>query len=120
MKHSRSRLTYIAMLAFVTVAMEGCGKDESSARSDDKWLDAGGVELIYDGQIRIDAINAGKDQFAADKSCAAMLPMAQKSLSASNSAGMDVQVMYKTCNDAGLKFQNKVRCEADRLQVLCR
>jgi hypothetical protein len=120
MKHSRSKIIYSVILAFVATAIAGCDNDESSARSGDKWFDAGGVELIYDGQIRMDAVNAGEDQFAADKSCAAMLPMARKSLSDSSNAGTDVQVMYKTCNDAGLKFQNKVRCEADRLQVLCR
>jgi hypothetical protein len=122
-----SKFIYSVLFAFGTAAIVGCSDDGSSpesqepaASTDDKWFDAGGVELIYDGQIRMDAINAGKDQFAADKSCAAMLPMAQKSLSDSSNAGTDVQVMYKTCNDAGLKFQNKVRCEAGRLQVLCR
>lgn len=120
MRHSCSKVIYTVMFSFIAVTIDGCGQDDSSARSDDKWLDAGGVEVVYDGQIRIAAINAGKDQFAADKSCSAMLPMAQKSLSDSSGAGADVQIMYKTCNDAGLKFQNKVRCEADRLQVLCR
>ena len=120
MQHSRSKIFYSAVFVTLFAAMVGCGDDEPSANSGGKWFDAGGVELIYDGQIRIDAINAGKDQFAADKSCAAMLPMAQESLSDSSNAGADVQVMYKTCKDAGLKFQNKVRCEADRLQVLCR
>lgn len=120
MQHSRNKVFYSAILSFVAAALPGCSNDESSEKSGGKWFDAGGVELLYDAQIRMDAVNAGKDQFAADKSCAAMLPMAKNSLSDSSSAGMDVQVMYKTCKDAGLKFQNKVRCEADRLQVLCR
>lgn len=119
MQHSHSRIFYSAIFASIVAAMAGCSGDESSGSGSGKWFDAGGVELIYDGQIRMDAVNAGKDQFSADKSCAVMLPMAQKSLGDSSSAGMDVQVMYKTCKDAGLKFQNKVRCEADRLQVLC-
>lgn len=68
----------------------------------------------------MDAIDAGKDQFAADKSGAALLPLAQKSLSDSGNAGMEVQAMFETCNDAGLEFENEVRCEADRQQVLCR
>jgi hypothetical protein len=114
MKHSRSKVLYSAILAFVITAIAGCGN------SSDKWLDAGGVELIYEAQIRMDAVNAGLDQFAADKSCEAMLPMAKKSLSDSSSVAMAVQIMDKTCNDAGLEFQNDVRCEADRLQVLCR
>ena len=120
MLHSRSKIFYSVILALVAAAITGCSDDESSAADGDKWFDAGGAELIYEAQIRMDAINAGKDQFAADKSCAAMLPMAQKALSDSSGAGTSVQIMYKTCNDAGLKFQNKVRCEADRLQVLCR
>lgn len=119
MRLSRSEIISV-ILAFVTPAIAGCGNGESSAGSGDKWLDSGGVELVYEGQIRMAAINAGKDQFAADKSCEAMLPMAQESLSDTSRAGMDVQIMYKTCNDAGLRFQNKARCEAGRLQVLCR
>jgi hypothetical protein len=120
MQQSRSKIIYSVVLGFATAAIGGCSNDESSEKSGDRWFDAGGAELIYDAQIRMDAVDAGKDQFAADKSCAAMLPMAQKALSDSGSAGMDVQLMYKACKDAGLKFQNKVRCEADRLQVLCR
>jgi hypothetical protein len=120
MQHLRRKLFCSAILAFVTAAITGCGHSGSPGGSGDKWLDAGGPELIYDGQIRMNAVNAGKDQFAADKSCAAMLPMAKESLSDSSNVGMDVQLMYKACNDVGLKFQNEVRCEADRLQVLCR
>lgn len=112
------------MMAAALAATAACGGQGSSAeggeKSGDKWLDAGNLELIYDAQIRLDAINAGENQFEADKSCKAMLPMAEESLKDSSNVGTDVQVMYKTCNDAGLKFQNKVRCEADRLQVLCR
>lgn len=120
MQRLRSKILYFPVLVFLAAAIAGCGNDESSATSGDKWLDAGGVELFYDAQIRMDAVNAGKSQFEADRSCAAMLPMAQKSLSDSSNVGMSVQVMYKTCNDAGLKFQNEVRCEANQMQVLCR
>lgn len=126
MQHSRVKIFYSLLLASVSATIAGCGAQDSSAqhkehaKSDDKWLDAGAVELIYDAQIRIDAIDAGEDPFAADKGCETMLAMAQKALSDSSNIGSDVQVMYKTCNDAGLKFQNEVRCKADRLQVLCR
>lgn len=127
MKHSHSKIIYSVMLAFVAAVIAGCSNDESSATSQesstssgDKWLDAGNVEQLYDAQIGMDAINAGKKPFEADKSCTAMLPMARKSLSDSSNVGMPAQLMYKTCNDIGLKFQNEVRCEADRLQVLCR
>ena len=127
MQHSNSKIIYLVMLAFVATAMAGCSKDESSAtsqepsmRSGDKWLNAWNVEQLYEAQIGMDAINAGKNPFEADKSCTAMLPMARKSLSDPNNVGMPAQLMYKTCNDVGLKFQNEVRCEADGLQVLCR
>jgi hypothetical protein len=112
MQHSSSKIFLSVIVAFAIAATVGCGKSG-------KWFDSGGAELLYAAQIRMDADTAGKNPFKADTSCAAMLPMAQKSLSDSSNAGMDVQVMYKTCNDAGLKFQNEVRCEADRLQVLC-
>ena len=102
------------VLAFSTVAIAGCGNGESSASSDDKWFDAGNVALAYDAQIRMDAINADKNQFEADRSCAAMLPMAQESLSDSSNAGTSVQLMYKTCNDAGFR----VRCVAKL--IVCR
>ena len=88
-KPSLRRIIRTVIIASVSVAVGGCGNDESSASSEDIWLDAGGMELVYDGQIRMDVINAGKDQFAADKSCAAMLSMAQKSLIDSSSAGME-------------------------------
>lgn len=127
MQHSSSKIIYLVMLAFVATAITGCSKEESSAtsqepsiRSGDKWLDAGNVEQLYDAQIAMDVLNAGKNPFEADKSCEAMLPMAQKSLSDANNVDTFVQQMLKTCNDVGLKFQNEVRCEADRLQVLCR
>jgi hypothetical protein len=126
MQHSHSKIIYSAMLVVIAI-IAGCSKDESSTtsqetsmRSDDKWLDAGNVEQLYDAQIGMDAINADKNPFEADKSCTAMLPMARKSLSDTSNVGTPAQLMYKTCNDVGLKFQNEVRCEADRLQVLCR
>ena len=120
MQHSRSKIFYSVILALVAAAITGCSDDEPSASSGDKWLDAGNVEQLYNAQIGMDAINAGKRPFEADKSCTAMLPMARKSLNDASNVGMPAQLMYKTCNDVGLKFQNEVRCEADRLQVLCR
>jgi hypothetical protein len=120
MEHSHRKIFYYLILGFVTAAIAGCGNDESSATSGDKWFDAGNVEQAYKSQIQMDALNAGKKPFEADTSCMAILPMAQKSLSDSSNTGMLVQLMYKTCNDAGLKFHNKARCEADGLQVLCR
>ena len=120
MQHPYRNSARFLIFALAAGTIVGCGSKESSAQSGGgKWLDAGGVELFYDAQIRMDAIDAGKSQFEADRSCKAMLPMAQKALS-DDSGGADVQVMYKTCADAGMKFQNKVRCEDDRLQVLCR
>lgn len=123
MKHSHRKIFYYVTLGLVTAAIAGCGNDESSATSassGDKWFDEGNVQQIYVAQIRMDALNAGKKPFEADISCTAILPMVQKSLSDSSNAGEVVQLMYKACNDAGLKFQNKARCEADQLQVLCR
>jgi hypothetical protein len=120
MKHSPSKIFYYVTLAFVILAIAGCGNDESSANSGDKWFDAVSAQQVYMSQIQMDALNAGKKPFEADQSCMAILPMAQESLSDSSNAGMIVQLMYKTCNDAGLKFQNKARCETDALQVLCR
>lgn len=127
MKYSRSKILYSVILTFATAAITGCGNDESSAKnqesfasSGDKWFVAGNVEQAYRSQIQMDALNAGKKPFEADTSCMAILPIAQKSLSDSSNAGTFVQLMYKTCNDAGLKFQNKARCEADQLQLLCR
>ena len=120
MKHSRNRIFYYAMSAFVTLAIAGCGNDESSANSGDRWFDAGNVEQAYRSEIQMNALNAGEKPFEADTSCMAILPLAQESLNDSSNTGTLVQLMYKTCNDAGLKFQNKARCEADRLQVLCR
>lgn len=127
MQHSRSKIIYLVMLVVVATAITGCSKDESSAtsqepsmKSGDKWLDAGNVEQLYDAQIAMDVLNAGKNPFEADKSCKAMLPMARESLSDASNVDTFVQQMLKTCNDVGLKFQNEVRCEADRLQVLCR
>lgn len=117
MERSRRRTFYPVILMFLTTAMVGCGNDESSASSDDTWFDASPVQDMYAAQIRMEAIEAGKREF--DASCGAVLPMANKSLSDSGN-GMVVQIMYKLCNNAGLKFQNKVRCESDRLQVLCR
>jgi len=126
MHHLNSKIIYSAMLVFVAAAITSCSNDESSATSpeasnasSDKWLDAWNVEQLYEAQVGMDAINAGKKPSEADKSCAAILPMARKSLSDPSNVGMPAQIMYKICNDAGLKFQNKVRCEADALQVLC-
>lgn len=120
MQLSHGKIRFSLILALLSGAISGCDTQDPSGASDGRWFDSGGAELVYDAQIRMDAINAGKDQFAADKSCEAMLPMARKSLADANNGGTDIQIMYKTCNDAGLKFQNEVRCEADRLQVLCR
>lgn len=123
MQHPHRRISRLLIAAFAFAALSGCGgqeSSESSASSGDKWLDAWGPEQMYTGQIRMEAIDAGEDPYAADQSCAAMLPRARQSLSDSGNVGTVVQLMYKTCADAGLKFQNKVRCEADRLQVLCR
>jgi hypothetical protein len=100
-------LLYYVILGFVTAAIAGCGNDESSANSGDKWFDAGNVEQGYKSQIQMDALNAGKKPFEADTICTAILPMAQRSLSDSGNTGTLVQIMYKTCNDAGLKFHNK-------------
>jgi len=127
MQHSQSKIINSVMLVFVAAAIASCSNDESSATSskpsntsNDKWLDAWNVEQLYEAQIGMDAINAGKKSSEADTSCAAILPMAQKSLSDASNVGMPAQIMYKICNDVGLKFQNEVRCEADGLQVLCR
>ena len=117
MKHRQSKVIYPVILAFVIAAMAGCGNDESSASSGDTWFDANAVTQMYAAQIRMEAIEAGKSE--ADMSCGAVLPLAKKSLS-DFSGGMVAQIMYKLCNNAGLKFQNEIRCEADRLQVLCR
>lgn len=119
MQHLRIRMVGSAMLAAALGAIAACNGGDTSSKADGKWFDAGGVELIYEGQIGIDEINAGRDPYAADKSCERMLSMAQKALDDSASAGTSVQIMYKICADAGLKFQGKVRCESDRLQVLC-
>ncbi|MEQ9462919.1 MAG: hypothetical protein RJQ10_04630 [Haliea sp.] len=120
MSYSSKRMFSYAMLGLAAVATAGCGGDQSSANSDDKWFAAWNVEQLYAAQIKMDAINAGRQPFEADTSCKAILPMAEKSLSDTSNTGTFVQLMYKTCNDAGLKFQNKARCEAERLQVLCR
>lgn len=118
-------LSTLFIIAFVSIA--GCSNDDSSAKSpepsntsSDKWLDAWNVQQLYEAQIGMDAINAGENPSEADTSCAAILPMARKSLGDASNVGMPAQIMYKICNDAGLKFQNEVRCEADGLQVLCR
>lgn len=124
MKHSHSKILYSMILAFVTAATTGCGNDESAAKSEqpsasngDTWFDANPIQQMYAGQIRMEAVEAGKSE--ADMSCKAILPMAKDLLSNSGS-GMTVQIMYKLCSNAGLKFQRELRCEADRLQVLCR
>jgi hypothetical protein len=119
MEHRREKIISSLIFAFVLTAIAGCDNEESSTNSSGKWFDAGNVQQAYKAQIRSDALTAGEEPFEADTSCKAILPMAQKSLSDSSSTGMLVQLMYKTCNDAGLKFQNEARCEADRLQVLC-
>jgi len=117
MKDSYCKILYSVMLGLVTAAIAGCGNDESSASSGDTWFDAAAVKQMYAAQIRMEAVEAGKNE--ADRSCAAVLPLAQKSLSESGN-GTVVQIMYKLCDNAGLKFQNEIRCQADRLQVLCR
>lgn len=120
MKHLRNGILYYVIFAFVTLAIADCGKDEYSANSGDQWFDAGDVEQAYKSEIQMSALNAGNKPFEADTSCMAILPMAQKSLSDSSNTGTLVQLMFNTCNDAGLNFQNNARCEANRLQVLCR
>lgn len=120
MRHQNNRVVYCMLCAFVAAAMAGCGDEKSSTNSGDKWFDAGNVQQAYKAQIRSDALSGGREPFDADTSCMTILAMAQKSLSDSSNNGTLVQLMYKTCNDAGLKFQNEARCEADRLQVLCR
>lgn len=117
MKHSQSKILYPVILAFVTAAIAGCGNEEPSASSSNTWFDANPIQQMYAGQIRMEAVEAGKSE--ADMSCKAILPMAKDLLSDSGS-GMTVQIMYKLCSNAGLKFQKELRCEADRLQVLCR
>ena len=120
MKQLHRNILYYVLLGLVTAATVGCSGDDSSGSGGDKWFAAGNVEQAYRAQIQMEALNAGKEPFEADTSCKAILTMAQKSLGDSSNTGTLVQLMYKTCNDAGLKFQNKTRCEADRLQVLCR
>ena len=120
MEHPHGRFIYSAVLAFVVTAMVGCGNGESSTNSEGKWFDAGNVQQAYRAQIRSDALSAGKEPLEADTSCKTILAMAQESLSDSSSTGTIVQLMYKTCNDIGLTFQSQARCEADRLQVMCR
>lgn len=116
MKDLHSKIYNSLILVFITVAIAGCGNDESSEISGDTWFDADPVKQMYAAQIRMEAIEAGKSE--ADRSCEAIIPMAKKSLSDSGN-GTVVQIMYKLCNNAGLKFQNEIRCEADRLQILC-
>jgi hypothetical protein len=120
MQQSHRNIFYYVILGLVIAATIGCSDDDSSGSGGDKWFAAGNLEQAYKAEIQMEALNAGKKPFEADTSCMAMLAMAQKSLSDSSNTGTLVQLMYKTCNDAGLKFQNKARCEADRLQVLCR
>ncbi len=120
MNYQQIKLIYPVMAAFVIAVMTGCGNGDPTANSEGKWFDGGNVQQAYKAQIRSDALSAGEQPFDADTSCAAILPMAQKSLSDSSGTGTLVQLMYKTCNDVWLKFQTEVRCEADRLQVLCK
>lgn len=117
MKDLRSQIYVSLVLTFVVTGMAGCGNDESSANSGETWFDADPVKQMYVGKIRLEAIEAGKTE--ADRSCEAVLPLARKSLNDSGN-GTVVQIMYKLCDNAGLKFQSKIRCESDRLQVLCR
>jgi len=116
MKNFHSKTYCSLLLLFITIAIAGCGNDESSAIGGDTWFDADPVKQMYAAQIRMKAIEAGKSE--ADRSCEAVLPMAKKSLNDSGN-GTVVQIMYKLCNNAGLMFQNEIRCEADRLQILC-
>ncbi len=121
MNYSPRQLFSHLTFGIATAVLASCGGGgESAADSGDKWFAAWNVEQAYAAQIRMDALNTGGQPFEADTSCKAILPMAEKSLSDTSNTGTFVQLMYKTCNDAGLKFQSKARCEAERLQVLCR
>jgi hypothetical protein len=118
MTYLRTKNIFLYMvLIFTITAIAGCGDGKSSASSSDKWFDAYTVQEMYAAKIKMEAVEAGKSE--ADRSCEAILPLTQKSLRDSGN-GMVVQIMYKICNNAGLKFQEKVRCEADKLQILCR
>lgn len=117
MKDIHNNIFYSLILGFIIAVIAGCSNDQSTPSSGDTWFDADPVKQMYAAQIRMEAIEAGKSE--ADSSCGAVLPLAKKSLSDSGN-GTVVQIMYKLCNNAGLKFQNEIRCEADRLQVLCR
>ncbi|PQA87453.1 hypothetical protein [Hyphococcus luteus] len=126
MQHPPRRILPYLIAAFAAAGLSGCGGEKSSdssrpsSSSEDRWLDAWGPEQMYLAQIKMEAIDAGENPNAADQSCEAKLELAEESLSDTSNVGTVVQLMYKTCADAGLKFQNEVRCEADRLQVLCR
>lgn len=61
------------ILGIVSAALAGCGDDESSPGSDDKWFNAGNVEQAYKSQIQMEALDAGKKLFEADTSCMALL-----------------------------------------------
>ena len=105
------------MLGLLIVTTPGCGNDGSSGISGDIWFDAGPVQQMYAAQIRMEAVEAGRSEV--DRSCKKILPLAEESLRDSGN-GTVVQIMYKLCSNAGLRFQNEIRCQADRLQLLCR
>jgi len=117
MNYSNSKTLLVAMLGLVTATIAGCGNDETSTGSGGTWFDADPVKDAYAGQLRLEAIEAGRSEV--DGSCEAVLPLARRSLS-DFEGGTVAQIMYRLCSNAELEFQNEIRCEADRLQILCR
>ncbi|HZD51497.1 MAG TPA: hypothetical protein VE175_00485 [Woeseiaceae bacterium] len=101
-------------------AVSGCSGAGSSGNSGGKWLEGTAAQGVYEAEATIRAVNAGSGPFSADTSCEAIIEIARESLSDPANSVTGIQAMAKSCNAAGLEFANELRCEAGRLQVLCR
>ena len=113
MSYARFKMYSSLVLISALGVMSGCGDDG-------KWFEGMAAQALYEAQAGIDAIDAGADPFSVDKSCEVIIKLARESLDHSAEAVTGIQAMAKPCNDAGLEFGNKLRCESGRLQVLCR
>lgn len=118
---SRSRVKFCSSLVLMSAvgALPGCGGD-GSGDSKGKWLEGVAAQGLYEAEVYVSAVNAGADPFTADKSCKVIVGLARESLSDPGKYITGIQAMAKPCNTAGLEFANKVRCDAGRLQVMCR
>lgn len=118
MSYLNDRSYRTLLIISVLVVVSGCGGSSTSGR----WLESADAQGVYEADIRITAITSGDnpDPFQeVNTTCEAVLGEAQEDLDDPGDNVEIIQVIARPCTNAGLEFQNEVRCETGRLQALC-